>query len=99
MRMDKLTIKASEAIQAAERIARDNGHAELTPLHLLAALVAPAGQAEAEGSIVVPILQKAGASVSQIRSILQSEMDRMPKVSGASLAPSRDLQDVLNAAE
>src|SRR5258708_4382310 len=99
MRMDKLTIKAGEALQGAERIARDNGHAELTPLHLLAALIAPAGGAESETSIVVPILQKAGAPLSQIRSIVQSELERMPKVSGASLGASRELQDVLNAAE
>src|SRR5262245_15597765 len=99
MRPDKLTVKAAEAIQAAERIARDNGHAELTPIHLLAALVAPAGGADSESSIVVPILQKAGASVSQIRSIVQSELGRLPKVSGGSLGASRELQAVLDAAE
>ncbi|RIK66783.1 MAG: ATP-dependent chaperone ClpB [Planctomycetota bacterium] len=103
MRMDRFTVKAAEAIQAAERLASNAGHAELAPIHLLAALVAPAGlSADGNGEpsgIVVPVLQKAGANVDRIRSIVQSEMSRLPKVSGASLSLSRELSDVLHAAE
>ncbi|MBI5762412.1 MAG: hypothetical protein HZA51_02675 [Planctomycetes bacterium] len=38
MRIDKLTIKSTEALQGAERLAREMGHAELAPVHLLASL-------------------------------------------------------------
>ena len=111
MRFDKLTIKAAEAVQNAERLATNNGHAELSPLHLLAALIDPSahggGNGEGEagaslshpGGIVVPILQKAGANVDRIRSIVASELNRLPKVSGASPSISRALSDVFNSAE
>ncbi len=39
MRLDKLTIKAQEAVQAAHELAGSRGHQELTPEHLLAALL------------------------------------------------------------
>ena len=51
MQMDRLTIKAVEAVQQAERTAQSLGHAELTPVHLLAALVgsaAPLGQQDGD---------------------------------------------------
>jgi ATP-dependent Clp protease ATP-binding subunit ClpB len=121
--MDRFTIKAIEAIQNSERLAQDSGHSELTPVHLLAALVGSGGSIGSgaghagtpmgggavrngslggnggPGGIVVPVLEKAGASVNQIRSIVQSELGRLPKVSGGSLAASRELQEVLQASE
>ena len=101
MRPDRFTIKAMEAVQNAERLARDNGHGELTPLHLLAALIAPSagGGGNGDSGIVVPVLEKAGASVNQIRSIMQSELNRLPRVSGGSMAAGRAFQDVLEKAE
>ena len=39
MRLDKLTIKAQEALQAAHELAASRAHQELTPEHLLAALL------------------------------------------------------------
>jgi len=51
------------------------------------------------GGIVVPVLEKAGASVNQIRSIAQSELARLPKVSGGSLAAGREFQEVLQVSE
>jgi len=123
MRMDRFTIKAIEAIQNAERLAQDNGHGELSPVHLLAALVGSGGSTGGgaghagtpmgsgsvrngssggngdPGGIVVPVLEKAGASVNQIRSIAQSELARLPKVSGGSLAAGREFQEVLQVSE
>lgn len=45
MQPDKFTIKAAEAIQGAQQPAQQRGNPEVTPLHLLAALVS----AEATG--------------------------------------------------
>jgi len=40
LRFDKLTLKAQEAVQAAQEIAAERGHQQIEPLHLLAALAA-----------------------------------------------------------
>ena len=39
MRLEKLTIKAQEALQAAHELAASRAHQELTPEHVLAALL------------------------------------------------------------
>jgi ATP-dependent Clp protease ATP-binding subunit ClpB len=100
MRLDRLTVKAGEAVQSAEQFARSVGHGELLPLHLLRALIArePA-PGQGAGGIVVPLLEKSGANVGQIRKIVESEVERLPKVSGGSLGVSRQFQDVLDKAE
>ncbi len=97
MRPDQFTIKAIEAIQNAERRAQTAGHGEVTPVHLLAALTS--ADAQGDGGIVVPILQKAGAHIDQIRSITQSELSRLPKVEGTTPTISRPLQQVLTDSE
>ncbi|RJP36389.1 MAG: AAA family ATPase [Phycisphaerales bacterium] len=116
MTLDRFTVKSAEAIQNAERAARAMGHSDVTPLHLLAALVGAGaarpmggaggggyggadGPAAGDGGIVVPLLEKAGAPVGQIRSMVESELKRQPKVSGGSVALGRQLHDVLDAAD
>ena len=98
MQMDKFTIKAAEAVQRAQQIAQDRGHPELTPLHLLAALVAPEA-ADNGGGIVAPILEKAGGHVGQIRGMVESELARLPRQTDGSLGAHRSFLDVLTAAE
>ena len=51
---DKLTSKAKEVVQAANYLASKRGNPELTPLHVLASLLA-----DREGT-VVPVLSKIG---------------------------------------
>jgi ATP-dependent Clp protease ATP-binding subunit ClpB len=94
MRFDQLTIKAQEAIQEAQRDARAHGSAELTPDHLLAALLR-----QSEG-VVIPILQKLGVNAEALLSQVEAGLDKLPKVSGASAdaAPSRELTKVLDRA-
>ncbi len=101
MRADRYTVKSIEAIQQAEQLARERGHSELSPLHLLAALVQlprSGGNGDA-GGIVVPLLEKAGAIVGQIRDIVEGELGRLPRVTGAALSMGAALQQVLNEAE
>src|SRR5712692_7634052 len=87
MRFDQLTIKAQEAIQEAQRDARARGNAELTGDHLLLALLR-----QSEG-VVVPILQKLGVDPASLTHDLEADLDRQPKVSGASAdaIPAREL--------
>ena len=101
MMMDKFTIKAAEAIEAAQQRAATAGHSEISPLHLLDALLGSPRSgtpANGTGSIVVPLLEKAGGNVAQIRSILQSELNRRPKVSGGTLTAGAEFNEVLQAA-
>ncbi len=99
MTQDQFTIKAGEAIQSAEQRARTAGHSEVTPLHLLAALVSSESHGpDARGGIIVPLLQKAGSPVEQIRQMVESELNRLPKVSGGTLAASPPFHEVIEAA-
>jgi ATP-dependent Clp protease ATP-binding subunit ClpB len=94
MRLDKFTIKAQEALQSAQNLAQESQHSELTPLHLLAALLL-----DKEG-LVRPILSKLGADADRIASLVQAELKRLPSMSGGGpLNLDRHTQDVLNAAQ
>jgi ATP-dependent Clp protease ATP-binding subunit ClpB len=91
---DRLTIKASEAIQAAAAEAERRGNPNLEDLHLLQALVSQ------DETVVVPILQKVGANVTRIRERLGGALDRLPKQSGgARPSISRELNAILSRAE
>lgn len=94
-RFDKLTVKAQEAVQAAQHLAQQHGNPQLLPLHLLAALL------DEEQGVVRPVIQKVGANLGQLRSIMESELKRLPKVSGsgAEVALSPALSKVFDAAQ
>ncbi len=93
-RIDKLTIKAQEAVQAAQSLASEKGHSEIDPLHLLAALAA-----ETDG-VARPVLEKVGVNVSQLAKMAAGELDRRPSVSGGSQPqPNRQLMSVLEEAQ
>ena len=77
-RFDKLTVKAQEAVQAAQGLADREGHQQLEPEHLLLALV------EQEEGVVGALLAKLGARPEAIRRDVQAEIRRLPKVSGTS---------------
>ncbi|MGD2110135.1 MAG: ATP-dependent chaperone ClpB [Phycisphaerae bacterium] len=99
--IDNFTVKAAEALQDAERRAAAANHGEVSPLHLLAALLVHKsnGNGGHGGGIAVPLLEKAGANVSQINAIVDAELKRLPKVSGGSMTVGRPLQEVLHAAQ
>jgi ATP-dependent Clp protease ATP-binding subunit ClpB len=78
MRFDKFTIKSQEAVQAAQSIAERMGNQELTPEHLLHALLE-----DSEG-VTVMLLEKLGANVASLRAELLSKVEQFPKVSGSS---------------
>ena len=90
---DRLTVKASEAVNEAVDLARRAGNPLVYDLHLLLALLT-----QDEG-IVVPILQKLGVSVAQLRESVGREMARYPKQSNAQPTLSRELNQVFDRAE
>ncbi|MDT8342490.1 MAG: ATP-dependent chaperone ClpB, partial [Longimicrobiales bacterium] len=94
IRFDRLTVKASEAIQAAAADARDRGNPEVHGVHLLHALL------RQEEGIVVPVLQKLGVQVPRIRDQAARAIERMARVEGGSDPRlARDLQKALDLAE
>ncbi len=100
MNIERFTVKAADALQAAERLAGAAAHAEFKPLHLLAALLTEQRtHSYAAAGIALPILEKAGVQPSRVRRMVDSELQRLPRASGGSLAMSRELRDVLENAE
>jgi len=75
-RFEKFTIKAREAVQAAQNLATDYGHQEIDGVHVLAALLA-----QKEG-VVNALLQKLGTDRAALLGDVQRELERRPKVSG-----------------
>nr|CBH37545.1 chaperone clpB [uncultured archaeon] len=76
MRLDKLTLKAQEALQEAKNIADINNQQQLDVEHLLLALV------EQPEGIAVPILQKIGVDIDQLKSRLSEHLSSLPQVHG-----------------
>jgi ATP-dependent Clp protease ATP-binding subunit ClpB len=76
--MDKLTVKAQEAVQAAQSLADQHDHQAIEPEHVLAALLQ-----QREG-VVGPLLAKLGARADAVQRQLETELGRMPKVRGGS---------------
>ncbi len=93
-RLDKLTLKAQEALQRAQELAQEKQSPQLEPLHLLAGLLA-----EREG-IVGAVLEKIGANRARLADIVDADLRQLPKVSGASgpPQPSSALMQVLEGA-
>ena len=80
MNFNKFTIKSQEAVQNAQEIASSYGNQMIEPEHLLAALV------QDSGGTVVPILQKVGANINFTKIKINEAIERLPKISGASVA-------------
>src|ERR1700743_794505 len=92
MRMDKLTSKFQMALADAQSIAlgRDNGFIE--PEHLMKALL------DQQGGSIRPLLTKAGLNMSQLRTLVDQALDKLPKVSGTGgdIHVSNSLNRLLN---
>src|SRR5215213_8932851 len=76
MQADRFTIKSQEALAAAQRLAGARHNPEVTPRHLLVALL------EQEGGIVVPVLRQAGADPEGVRRRANEAIDALPTVKG-----------------
>ncbi|HEV2774126.1 MAG TPA: Clp protease N-terminal domain-containing protein, partial [Solirubrobacteraceae bacterium] len=72
MQADRFTIKTQEALQAAIALAHARRHSQITPLHLLTALL------DQEGGFVTPVLGKIGVAPSALRGDLESALGAMP---------------------
>jgi len=90
---DRLTVKSAEALNDAITRARRNGNPLVYDGHLFLALL------EQDEGIVVPILQKLGVNVPELRRQTEREVARYPKQSDAQPSLSRELSNVFDRAE
>jgi ATP-dependent Clp protease ATP-binding subunit ClpB len=79
MKLDKLTVKAQEAIAAARDAAVSRNHAEVTPEHLLLVLL------DQEGGVVPRILSKLGSDPRVVRTDVERALEKHPRAHGAAL--------------
>ncbi len=94
MQPERFTIKAQEAMQAAQQLAQERSHQQLDAEHLALALI------EQEESLIPQLLQRIGAPSGPIVADLETELGRRAKVEGATQTyPTPELQAALGAAE
>jgi ATP-dependent Clp protease ATP-binding subunit ClpB len=96
MQMDRFTIKSQEALQDAQRIAREHSHQEVDGEHLLLAMI---GQSE---SLIPDLLEKISVPSSKLKPDLEQELARRHKVEGITstdLFLSPQLKKALDAAQ
>jgi ATP-dependent Clp protease ATP-binding subunit ClpB len=91
---DRWTIKTKEAFADAAQLAGARQNAEITPAHLLAALLAQ------PGNIARPLLAKVGVEPADIARSLDESLARLPQAFGGSEPTlSREARDGLQAAD
>ena len=90
MTLDKFTIKAQEAVQEAVNVAQRAGQQVIEPVHLLRGVLT-------QGRDVCNFLfQKMGANIQTVSSLVDNEIQHLPRVSGAQPYLSNDSNEVLN---
>jgi ATP-dependent Clp protease ATP-binding subunit ClpB len=90
---NRWTLKTQEAFNAAVDMARQSSHPEVTPAHLLLALL---GQEE---GVVLPILNKVGVSLPALRTKTEEALAKLPKAYGGESRMSRNLNALLDSAD
>ena len=76
LRFEKLTVKAQEAVQAAQELPPRHENQQIEPVHLLAALVAQ------DGGVVPPLVTKLGIRPEALSQEIERVIARLPKVQG-----------------
>ena len=90
---DKLTTKSQEAIAAAQGLAVKSDNPEVSPVHLLAALLE-----EHDGSVQA-ILRETGTNAGWLRQLVAAELAQLPRVQGGIIpSPGNELHKVFQAA-
>jgi ATP-dependent Clp protease ATP-binding subunit ClpB len=88
------TLKSQEALAAAVERARDSSNAEVTPEHLLAAVL------DQGDGIAEPILARVGVEPAVVRSRIADQLGRLPQAfGGAEPTIDRSLREALEAAD
>jgi ATP-dependent Clp protease ATP-binding subunit ClpB len=90
---NRWTIRTQEAFTQATDAARANNNPEVTPDHLLAALL------RQEEGVVLPILTRVGKQPLSLRNAADDAVAKLPKAYGSDVRLGRDLQHAMDAAD
>ncbi len=93
MKLETYTVKAQDAVRAAQELARRRDHQQIDVEHLLLALL------EQEEGMVVPVLQKLGADPRLVRTRVEEALNKIPKVHGGESYLAQRLAKCLDRAE
>ena len=96
MQLDRFTVKAQEAVAAAQRLASEHSNPEVAPAHLLLALL------EQDDGLVVPVLQRMEVDPEEARRRAREAIDALPTLSGddvPDIRPTKEFIWVLQQAE
>ncbi len=96
MRLDKLTIKAQEAVASARDLADQKNHQEVSPEHLLTALLAQ------DQGVTGALLRKMGVDAESMAGQVEEALNEQPQVRGATaevdIYVGRRLKDLMDEA-
>ncbi|HMF84094.1 MAG TPA: ATP-dependent chaperone ClpB [Acidimicrobiia bacterium] len=90
---NRFTRKTGEALQAAQTLAREQNHSQVTPEHLLAALVS-----QPEG-VVLPVLERLGVPAKTVRDKVDDALRAQPQVYGQTAQQAQLSQDAYRILE
>ena len=94
MDVANFTEKSKEAISGASNIATKNNNPEIKDCHMVAAFL------EDKGGVITMLFKKMDINVDSLNTMLQEEIDKMPKVSGnVSLRFALEVEKALDDAE
>ncbi|MBQ4520268.1 MAG: ATP-dependent chaperone ClpB [Bacteroidaceae bacterium] len=92
MNFNNFTIKSQETVQEAVNMARARGQQAIEPAHLMAAVF------KVGDTITNFLFQKMGVNAQQLATLVDRQLDSLPKVSGGEPYLSREANEVLQRA-
>lgn len=93
MEFEKYTIKAQEAIQGAQEIAKNMQHQAIESIHLLKGIFA------VDEHVLPFIMKKLSVNEAHLRSALDQMLQSLPRVDGGEVYLSRDAAEALKKAQ
>ncbi len=76
MQIEKYTDRLKELIQAAQALAQRSGHQQLSPLHMLKALL------DDQERFAAHLIEASGANVAAVEDALERELNKLPRIEG-----------------
>src|SRR4051812_24148403 len=93
MNLNKFTIKAQEAVQAAQQLAFDRKNPTIETAHLLKALL------DGDDDVIDYLLKKTGANASLIDTRIDAAIAKLPKAEGSEIYLSQSANQALMKAQ
>ena len=92
MRAENFTTKSQEAIQSAHELAKERGHPQVEPVHLLLALL------DQKESLAAEILESIGVPTSPLQMRMRERLEHLPRLlrPGGDIYLSPQLKEVLD---